>query len=84
MSGGVKIPDDIDEKTGNIEWTSPLMSNGNIVIFSNIGKALIINAKNGQIIHNNADSPETIIDPAIADGKLYLHAKDGYVYIYSQ
>jgi outer membrane protein assembly factor BamB len=75
---------DVDEKTGNIEWTSPLMSNGNIVIFSNIGKALIINAKNGKIIHNNSDAPETIIDPAIADGKLYLHAKDGYVYIYSQ
>jgi outer membrane protein assembly factor BamB len=75
---------DIDEKTGNIEWTSPLMSNGNIVIFSNIGKALIINATDGKIIHHNDDAPETIIDPAIAGGKLYLHAKDGNVYIYTE
>lgn len=73
---------DTDEKTGNIEWTSPLMTNGNIITFSNIGTALIINATDGTVIHRNNDAPETIIDPAIANGKLYLHAKDGNVYIY--
>lgn len=73
---------DADTKTGNIEWTSPLMSNGKIVLFSNIGKALLIDAVTGKIIHSDDDAPETIIDPAIANGKIYVHAKDGDVYIY--
>lgn len=73
---------DPEEKTGNIEWTSPLMSNGKIVVFSNVGKALMIDATNGTILHNHDDAPETIIDPAIANNRLYLHTKDGYVYIY--
>lgn len=74
---------DSEDKTGIIEWTSPIMSNGKIILFSNIGKALIINAINGEIIQNNQNAPETIIDPVIANGKLYVYAKNGYIYIYS-
>jgi outer membrane protein assembly factor BamB len=75
---------DPEDKTGNIEWTSPLMSNGKIVVFSNIGKALMLDASNGTVIHNEKNAPETIIDPVIANGILYVHAKDGYVYMYGQ
>ncbi|MFT6072904.1 MAG: outer membrane protein assembly factor BamB [Alphaproteobacteria bacterium] len=74
--------EDSDDKTGLIEWTSPLMSNGNIVVFSNIGKSLIIDAKDGSVLHRNDDAPETIIDPIIASGKLLVHGKSGYAYIY--
>jgi|GEM_PF-6992169 len=74
---------DVDNQEDIITWTAPIMSNGNIVMFSNTGTAFMIDSKDGSVIERNDDAPETIINPMIAGGKLYLHAKDGYVYIYS-
>lgn len=73
---------DPEDRSGYIQWTSPIMSNGKILLFSNTDRALVVDAQNGDILQNIDDAPETIIDPAIADGKVYVHAKNGYVYIY--
>ncbi len=68
-------------KIGDPVTTSPVVSNGMIVVGTGRGLAVALNAKDGSIIWRfNTEGGEIAADPVISNGIVYVPSGDGRVY----
>lgn len=66
-----------EERTGPISWTGPLLAGGRLMAFSDDGRAVEINPKDGSLLREWHTGHAIRIAPALAGGTLYLLAEDG-------
>lgn len=73
---------DLEERSGHIAWTGPLLAGGRLLAFSGDGRAAEINPNDGSLLRAWDTGRAIRIPPVVAGGTLYLLGEDGTLMAY--
>lgn len=73
---------DQEDRKGVIRWSGPLLAGDRLIVVSSHGYILTLSPYTGDILSGERLSGETVIEPVIADGTLYVLTDDGDLIAY--
>lgn len=74
--------EDMEDKSGPIEWSGPLLAGDRLIFVSTSGQAVSVSPYTGKII-GKIDLPgKTLVAPIVADGIVYILTDDGDLVAY--
>ena len=68
---------DEEAREDTVEWSGPLMANGNLVLTSTDGRIAVIAAQSGAVLQTYETGVGSIIAPIAANGALFILNDDG-------
>ncbi len=74
--------EDEEDRTGTVDWSGPLMAQGNLILVSTDGRVAIVAANNGGLVQSFDVGEGSIIAPITAGGTLYMLNDDGVLTAY--
>lgn len=89
VNGGVKwvvsLPrfKDLEEQTGRINWSGPVLSGSRLLVVGSHGKMLAISPLSGEIMQEYDVAEDVYTVPVSAYGNIYLFDNDAQLHIYS-
>ncbi len=74
---------DLEEQTGRIHWSGPVLSGSRLLVVGSHGKMLAISPLSGEIMQEYDIAENVYTVPVSAFGNIYLFDNDANLHIYS-
>lgn len=73
---------DEEDREDTVEWSGPLLAQGNLILVSTDGRMAIVNASNGSVSQSFSIGTGSIIAPITAGGAIFVLNDDGVLTAY--